>query len=121
MREDRGLSGEFIEGRKVEAGKAALVELLVGEFVEQKPDDARMGVRWRCGELRFVQSRSWIEVAGLPAAPDELPEDEQAGKGEDAEKGGSGALDCFKARKKFFPEDGDRDESEKSRQRRRSM
>ena len=41
LREDGGLSGELIEGGKFEAGKAALVELLVGELVEQKPDDAR--------------------------------------------------------------------------------
>ena len=73
MREDSGLGGELIEGGKVEARKAALVELLVREFVEQEPDDPL--VAWRRCELGSVERGRWVEVAGLPAAPNQLRED----------------------------------------------
>ena len=113
LREDRGLSGELVERGKVEAGKAALVELLVGEFVEQNPNDSRVRRRIR-GELSLVQCRSWIEIPSLPAAPDKLPKDKQAGEGEDAEEGSSRALNSFKARDEFSPEEGDRDQDEET-------
>jgi len=89
LREDRGLSGEFVERGKVKAGKAALVELLVGEFVEQNPDDARVRLRGVRGDLSFVQYRSWIEIPSLPATPDKLPKDKQAREGEDTEEDSS--------------------------------
>src|SRR6267378_7802301 len=107
--EDGGLSGQSIEGGELETGEAAFVELLVGELVEQEPDDAR--ARWRRSELGLVQRGGRVEVAGQPAAPDQLRRDEQAGECEEAQNGGGDVLDLFKGGKKLFPEDRDRDES----------
>ena len=111
MSENGRLSCEPIEGRKFEAGETALIELLVGEFVEQNPHDAMTGQaskRAACGVGRGVQ------VTSLPAAPDQLGEDEQAGECEKAEDGRSGVLDGFEARKKFSPEDRDCHERQKT-------
>ena len=41
--EDGGLGGELVEGGELEAGEAVAVDLLVGELVEEDPDDARPG------------------------------------------------------------------------------
>ncbi len=57
-----------------------------------------------------MQRGGRVEVAGLPATPDQLRGDEQAGECEDAQDSGCGVLDLFKAGKKFFPEECDRDE-----------
>ena len=57
---------------------------------------------------------AWVEVAGLPAAPDQLREDKQAGEGEDAQEGSSDVLNSFKAGKEFSPEERDRDQGEEA-------
>ena len=106
--EDGGLRGEAIEGGEFEAGEAAFVELLVGELVEQQPDDAAM--RRRRSALCLVERGRSIEVAGLPAAPDQLREDEQAGEREETQDGGGGVLNLFKAREKSSPEEGNCDQ-----------
>src|SRR5271170_139227 len=112
MREDSGLGGELVEGGKVETRKAALVELLVREFVEQEPDDPLV-MRIRC-ELGFVERGRWVEVAGLPAAPDQLREDQQTGEGEEPQDGGGCVLDPFEAGDESPPEDRDRYEDEQA-------
>lgn len=38
--EEGGLGGEAVKGGELEAGVAVLVELVVGELVEEEPDDA---------------------------------------------------------------------------------
>jgi hypothetical protein len=68
--EDSGLGGEFVEGGEFEARKAALIELLIGELVEQKPDNARPGLRWNRRDLGLVEYGRGVKVARLPATPD---------------------------------------------------
>ena len=112
MSKHRGLSGQLIEGGELEAWEAALVDLLVGELIEQKPDDTRMSRRR--SELRLVKGGRGVEVTGLPTTPDQLPEDEQAGERKNAKGGGGNVLDFFKARKKFLPEERDRDKGDEA-------
>ena len=108
------LSCEPIECRELEAGKATLIELLVGKFVEQNPYDPMTGFQSR-SNLLLVKSGCGVQVTSLPAAPDKLGEDDEAGKCEKSENGRSGALDCFEARKKFSPKDHDRHECEQTK------
>jgi hypothetical protein len=113
--EDGGLSGEFVEGGEFETRKTALIELLIGELVEQKPDNARPELRRCQRDLDLVECGRGVEVAGLPAVPDELREDEQTGEGEEPEDDSGRVLDSFKAGNESLPEDGDRDKSEETR------
>jgi hypothetical protein len=113
--EDGGLSGEFVEGGESEARKTALIELLIGELIEQKPDNARPGL-CRCRrDLDLVEYGRRVEVACLPATPDELREDEQTGEGEESKNDGSRVLDSFEAGNESLPEDADRDKSKETR------
>src|SRR6185437_15758313 len=70
MREEGALRAQGIEVRKVHVIGAVFEELVVGELVEDDPDDARM-IAWR---LRQLRPRSGDLVgSGLPAGdPDKL-------------------------------------------------
>ena len=82
-----GLSGQLIEGGEFEAWKAAFVDLLIGELVEQDPDNAGMGRVGGAhgGGLRVVEARRRVEIVGLGGEPHHLGEDQNAAEGEEAE------------------------------------
>ena len=46
--EESGLLGDLVEGWELKARVATLVDLLVGELVEDDPQDAWGGRDWRC-------------------------------------------------------------------------
>lgn len=77
--EDCGLCGELVEGRKLEAGITPFVDLLVGELIEQEPDNASFRGE---GVVRLVERQNGVHIAGLPAEPQHLPEGEQGCDGD---------------------------------------
>lgn len=112
MCKNGGLGCELVEGRKFEASKAALIELLIGELIEDYPKNAGPG-RSLSVWLGGVQRGNWIEVAGLRGAPDQLPEDEQTAEREEAEYGSDRRLHPLEEGHELLPSNRGSDEKDK--------
>jgi len=103
---------ELVEGGKLKAGEAALVELLVGELIEDDPKNTSPGCAL-CRWLGMVQRASGIEVAGLCRAPDQLPEDEQTAEGEEAKNASGSRLYFIEEGQELLPSKGGGEEEDK--------
>ena len=89
--EGGGLLSELIEGGEEEVGCAMLVDLAIGEFVEEEPNDTRFGGGAGC-QGGLVQGLGGVECTSLPVEPKELEHDDDTDGGDEAKDGGDEVL-----------------------------